>query len=60
MTANFDQVVIVPTYNEEHSIGLLINDFFSNFEPNTFFIFVDDSETNETKEKIDKKSSKCF
>ena len=53
MTANFDQVVIVPTYNEEHSIGLLINDFFSNFEPNTFFIFVDDSETNETKEKIE-------
>lgn len=51
--ANFDQVVIVPTYNEELSIGLLIEDFFSNFESNTFFIFVDDSETNETKEKIE-------
>ncbi len=52
MTAIFDQVVIVPTYNEEHSIGLLISDFFAHFESNTFFVFVDDSETDRTKEKI--------
>ncbi len=52
MTAIFDQVVIVPTYNEEHSIGLLIGEFFSYFESNTFFVFVDDSDTDQTKEKI--------
>ena len=52
MTAKFDQVVIVPTYNEEDSIGLLIDEFFSHFEFNTFFIFVDDSDTDQTKDNI--------
>lgn len=54
MRTKIDQVVIIPTFNEEESIGLLIDDFLSHLENNTFLIFVDDSETAQTVEIIKK------
>lgn len=54
MTTGINQVVIVPTFNEEESIGLLIDDFLSHLENNTYLVFVDDSETTQTVENIKK------
>ena len=52
MKPKIDQVVIIPTFNEEESIGLLLEDFLSQLENNTYLIFVDDSETDQTVENI--------
>lgn len=52
MRLKIDQVVIVPTFNEEESIGLLLDDFLAQLEDNTYLIFVDDSETDQTVENI--------
>jgi dolichol-phosphate mannosyltransferase len=47
-----EQVVIVPTYNEEDSIALLLGDLVLSLNENTFLIFVDDSLTDRTVDRI--------